>query len=274
MMNKNKSNRNSLMRYALLLPVAGLLIISGNVQAVISKVRTELTQNPTKQQVNETVSGIVVTSDDKPLMGANIIIKGTHNGTISDKEGRFSLPMEPGQQLHISYVGMKTVLITPKPNQKDLKVMMVDEPVYQEELVVVGYGEQKKLPAAAQKENSKEDPIFTVVEDMPSFPGGEQALMQYLAKNIKYPVIAQENGIEGRVIVAYIVGADGKITSPEIVRGVDPALDKEALRIVENMPVWKPGKQRGKAVAVRYVLPITFRLQGKGDGAATPATKK
>ncbi|MDO5571816.1 MAG: energy transducer TonB [Bacteroidales bacterium] len=103
--------------------------------------------------------------------------------------------------------------------------------------------------------------IFTVVEDAPQFPGGDAALIGFLGKSVKYPVIAQENGIQGRVIVSFVVERDGSITDAQIVRGVDPSLDKEALRVVNSMPKWTPGKQRGKPVRVKFTLPVQFRLQ-------------
>jgi len=103
--------------------------------------------------------------------------------------------------------------------------------------------------------------VFQVVETMPSFPGGDAALMKYLGDNVKYPVIAQENGIQGRVICQFVVNRDGSIVDVEVVRSVDPSLDKEAIRVIKSMPNWAPGKQRGKAVRVKYTLPVNFRLQ-------------
>ena len=100
-----------------------------------------------------------------------------------------------------------------------------------------------------------------VVEQMPEFPGGMAELMKFLSKNIKYPTIAQENGIQGRVIVQFVVNQDGSIVDPVVMRSVDPYLDKEALRVISSMPKWKPGMQRGKAVRVKYTVPVTFRLQ-------------
>lgn len=105
-----------------------------------------------------------------------------------------------------------------------------------------------------------DEEIFAVVEEMPSFPGGDAALMSYITKNIKYPSIATENGIQGRVICTFVINRDGKVTNAEVIRSVDPSLDKEALRVINNMPAWKPGKQRGKPVRVKYTLPIVFRL--------------
>lgn len=117
-------------------------------------------------------------------------------------------------------------------------------------------------PAPVEEEEEEAaQQIFTVVEEMPEFPGGNAELLKYLAKSIKYPVIAQENGIQGRVICAFVVNRDGGIVDAEVLRGVDPSLDKEALRVIMAMPKWKPGKQRGKPVRVKYTVPVTFRLQ-------------
>ena len=114
---------------------------------------------------------------------------------------------------------------------------------------------------AVEEEEVDEQEIFQVVEEMPEFPGGQQECMKWLAKNMKYPTISQENGVQGRVIVQFVVNKDGSIVEPVVVRGVDPYLDKEALRVVAMMPKWKPGKQRGKPVRVKYTVPVMFRLQ-------------
>lgn len=116
-------------------------------------------------------------------------------------------------------------------------------------------------PAVVVEEVVEEEQIFQVVEEMPSFPGGDAECMRFLNKNIKYPTIAQENGIQGRVILQFVVNKDGSIVDVVVVRSVDPYLDKEAVRVVNMMPKWKPGKQRGKPVRVKFTLPVTFRLQ-------------
>ena len=103
--------------------------------------------------------------------------------------------------------------------------------------------------------------IFTVVEQMPMYPGGDAALMGYLRDNIKYPTVAAENGVQGRVVVGFVVERDGSITDVNILRGVDPSLDREAMRVVKSMPRWNPGKQNGSAVRVKYQVPVSFRLQ-------------
>lgn len=109
--------------------------------------------------------------------------------------------------------------------------------------------------------HEEESKVFDVVEQMPSFPGGQGALLEYLASHVKYPVVAQENGVQGRVVVSFVVERDGSITDVRVVRSVDPSLDREAQRVVSSMPRWTPGKQNGSAVRVKYNVPVSFRLQ-------------
>ena len=119
------------------------------------------------------------------------------------------------------------------------------------------------VPESTTNEGSSEDDVvFVLVESMPEFPGGQQALFKYLSENVKYPVIAQENGIQGRVICQFVVNKDGSIDDIEVVRsGGDPSLDKEAVRLIRSMPKWKPGRHKGKAVRVKYAVPVNFKLQ-------------
>ena len=120
-------------------------------------------------------------------------------------------------------------------------------------------------PVAVQEEEEEEpeeQEIFQVVEQMPEYPdGGMAGLMKYLSGAIRYPAIAAENGVQGRVTVQFVVNRDGSIVDAQVLRGVDPYLDKEALRVINSMPKWKPGMQRGKPVRVRYTLPVAFKLQ-------------
>ena len=114
-------------------------------------------------------------------------------------------------------------------------------------------------PPAPKPEVSNK--VFDVVEEMPHFPGGPAALQAFLSSNTKYPVVAQENGVQGRVIVSFVVERDGSITDVRVVRSVDPSLDREASRVVRSMPRWSPGKQNGSTVRVKYTVPVVFRLQ-------------
>lgn len=112
-----------------------------------------------------------------------------------------------------------------------------------------------------EEETRDEGEIFMIVEEMPEFPGGTEALQRYLAQSVRFPVIAQENGIQGRVYIQFVINQNGEVTNATILRGVDPSLDREALRVVEAMPKWKPGKQRNRPVRVSYTVPINFVLQ-------------
>jgi len=120
---------------------------------------------------------------------------------------------------------------------------------------------EEYIPPAEEEEEVEEQQIFTVVESMPEFPGGMAALMKYLAENIKYPSLAKESGIQGRVFINFVVEPDGSISNVKVLRGIGGGCDEEAVRVVENMPKWKPGMQRGKPVRVSYNLPVKFTLQ-------------
>lgn len=157
----------------------------------------------------------------------------------------------------------------PPPKVVDMLVIVDDNTEIQDELEIEDTEATDKtaITAVMQVSNNKEEeekeetPVFFIVEEMPDFPGGQLALRKFIAQAIKYPVIAQENGIQGKVFVNFVVEKDGSVTKATIARGVDPSLDKEALRVVNSLPKWKPGKQGGKAVRVSYTVPINFVLQ-------------
>lgn len=121
---------------------------------------------------------------------------------------------------------------------------------------------QAELAAELHKEAEAEDPnkIYDKAEVMPEYPGGAAAFMRYLAQNVKYPTVAQENGTQGIVVVQFVVDADGSVTNAHVITSVDPYLDEEALRVIKSMPRWTPGKLNGKPVRVKYTTPIKFRL--------------
>ena len=112
-----------------------------------------------------------------------------------------------------------------------------------------------------EKPKEEETKVFDVVEQMPSFPGGDAELMKFLHDHMKYPAVAEENGIQGRVIATFVVERDGSISDVKVIKSVDPSLDKEAIRVLKSMPKWIPGKQNGSAVRVKYTVPVTFKLQ-------------
>ncbi len=149
----------------------------------------------------------------------------------------------------------------------ELKVVGNDKEVIKPSFVSVD--QDKPLPPPniplgtknVQVDEEVDQAIFEVVEEQPEFPGGMEALLKYLAKNINYPESAVDNGIQGKVMVRFVVERDGSVSAVETYKSVDPALDKEAVRVVKTLPKWKPGRQQGKAVRTRYIVPVVFRLQ-------------
>ena len=251
------------------------------------------------------VSGTVLAADTKiPVMGASVIIRGTTNGTLTDLDGKFTLTgLKKDDVIQDSFVGFQTRSVIVK-DESPLTILLNDAVQNLDEMVVVAMapnedgtttikaqmkdknGEKSYLEGKMastkkdgmtvnqvdwQKKASNSEPqekvIFQVVEEMPQFPGGMGEAMKFLAKNMKYPVAAQQAKIEGRVIVQFVVEKDGSVSDVKVMRGVNSEHDAEAIRVVSMMPKWIPGKQRGKAVAVKYTMPIMFRLQ-------TPASEK
>jgi protein TonB len=121
--------------------------------------------------------------------------------------------------------------------------------------------EVQDAPKVVQEEAEEKAEVFTYVEEMPSFPGGQEELLTFLAENIKYPEIAKRAGVEGKIFVSFVVAKSGKITDIQMVKGIGAGCDEEAIRVVRMMPEWKPGKQNGAPVNVRVSIPIVFKLQ-------------
>ena len=172
------------------------------------------------------------------------------------------------EEIDIQQTTQETPPPPPPPAVQEVEVLNVVEDDVETETIEINTEDEKDVevviapPVEAPVEEEEEEVIFMVVETMPEFPGGQQALFKYLGENVKYPVIAQENGIQGRVICQFVVTKDGSIVDVVVVRSSgEPSLDKEALRVINSMPKWKPGKQRGKPVRVKYTVPVNFRLQ-------------
>ena len=287
MMIKKKSNPWARLKYAYVLPLAAVAVAAfarpevSNELAEISNAKVnDLTSIVKAEEVKSVenssdekfkLSGTVVEAERKnvPVMGASVLIKGTTMGTLTDMDGKFTLPVKKGDVIQVSFVGYQTQSVVVK-DESPLTILMRDDVQPMEEMVVVAQTPKEEVKYTKVEVEETEEPqekvIFQVVEEMPEFPGGMSEAMKFLAKNIKYPVAAQQAKIEGRVIVQFVVERDGSISDIHTVRSVSPELDAEAIRVVSLMPKWKPGKQRGKAVAVKYTMPIMFRLQ-------TPAPK-
>ena len=297
MMIKKKSNPWARMKCLVALPLAAVAVaafarpeVSNELNEISSAKVNDLTSIVKAEEVKSVenssdekfkLSGQVMEySAKKPVPGASILVRGTTNGTLADIDGKFVIPVKKGDVLVVSYVGLQTQQV-PIDAPTNLVVWMKEDVQTMEEMVVVGMASDgvgapsvdpnKKVAAVVDVPKVEEEPqekvIFQVVEEMPQFPGGMGEAMKFLAKNIKYPVSAQQAKIEGRVVVQFVVERDGSISDIHTVRSVSPELDAEAVRVVSLMPKWIPGKQRGKAVAVKYTMPIMFRLQ-------TPAPKK
>ena len=260
---------------------------TGNRIAAVKEQTTTVVAGTEKALAEIKVKGVILNAETgKPMPGASIIIKGTSIGTLSDKEGVFSISAEEGSVLGVSYVGRRFQELTVSKNMKgkELVIALERKNVNVGEVVVVGYGEPKVMEVsnvkaqegtvAASKASKTSDngDIFVVVEDMPSYPGGMEECMRFLARNLKYPVEAQKAGTQGRVILSFIVNKDGSISNVEVMRSVSKELDAEAVRVVQSMPKWKPGKQRGQAVDVRFTMPVTFHLQGKDKASESEQT--
>lgn len=236
MMNKKRSPGIVRTKYLIFIPLVGILMLLSNIEAV-ARLTVRLANEATVSNAVVTATGILVDETGQPLIGASVVVKGGKERTITDKKGAFSLEVPANAILRCSYQGreFQEVLAADMTNNTHLSL--------------------------SSKSREMNEQVFTVVEKMPSFPGGDAELLKYIATNIKYPKESQDNGEQGRVICSFIVGRDGSVNNPEVLRGVTPLLNEEAVRVINTMPRWNPGMQRGKAVAVKYTVPITFRLK-------------
>mgnify|MGYP000069189362 FL=1 len=242
MMNKKRSPGIVRTKYLIFIPLGGILMLLSNIEAV-ARLTVRLANEATVSNAMVTATGILVDETGQPLIGASVVVKGGKERTITDKKGAFSLEVPANAILRCSYQGRESqeVLAADMTNNTHLSL--------------------------SSKSREMNEQVFTVVEKMPSFPGGDAELLKYIATNIKYPKESQDNGEQGRVICSFIVGRDGSVNNPEVLRGVTPLLNEEAVRVINTMPRWNPGMQRGKAVAVKYTVPITFRLKSPVEEA-------
>ena len=155
----------------------------------------------------------------------------------------------------------------PKPQVTQIEIVDNEEEIEEEIEINAEVSQDEVLeeydftPPEIEEEEIVEAEIFKVVEEMPEFPGGAAKMMEFIQKNIKYPMMARESDIQGRVFVNFVVEPDGTITNVTVMRGIGGGCDEEALRVVQSMPNWKPGKQRGSAVRCSFTVPIIFKLQ-------------
>ena len=242
MMNKKRSPGIVRTKYLIFIPLVGILMLLSNIEAV-ARLTVRLANEATVSNAMVTATGILVDETGQPLIGASVVVKGGKERTITDRKGAFSLEVPANAILRCSYQGRESqeVLAADMTNNTHLSL--------------------------SSKSREMNEQVFTVVEKMPSFPGGDAELLKYIATNIKYPKESQDNGEQGRVICSFIVGRDGSVNNPEVLRGVTPLLNEEAVRVINTMPRWNPGMQRGRGVAVKYTVPITFRLKSPVEEA-------
>ena len=295
MMNKKRTREIGRTKYLMFLPLAALLMIISNIEAVarttkevardvIEAVEDNLTSEPTApdmevatetapletpapQQDKDklvTYKGVVVDKDGKAVEGAEFFVDGDYKlpqgqSYVTGKNGNFSFK---------AFENAKMIVIW----KKDGKMMGVPATVNKENnsnMKIVMDREWQNPPA-----DDPDNPVFEVVETMPEYPnGGMPGMMEFLSKNIRYPVNAQKNGTQGRVTVQFIVNTDGSISNIGILRRVDPELDGEAVRVISAMPKWKPGMQKGKPVRVKYTVPVMFRLNDEKKEEFKPVPK-
>lgn len=168
------------------------------------------------------------------------------------------IPPPPVQQT-IKFTPPKVVkdeeVVEPPPTQEEVKDVQVATVTQEGSKDVIDVPDN---PVVGDPDDGK---VFTVVEEMPTFPGGDEKLFEYIQKNIKYPAIARENGISGRVYLTFVVDKEGRIKDVRLLRGIGGGCDEEAMRVVRSMPDWKPGRQNGRSVQVQYNLPVNFTLR-------------
>lgn len=275
MMNKRRTRAIGRTKYLMFLPLAALLMIVSNIEAVAratQKITTEVIEAVTPAETPDvqpqpenivplpqqeksdkvTYKGKIVDEAGNPLGDVKIIIDPKYQSmttsTVNDK-GEFRVETSSKADILFEYTGKDGKTLAWMCRTTELAKMDPDNMVI------------KLIPVKIIKPNVTDADVYEVVENMPEFPdGGMPGLMKYLSANIRYPEAAHKAGTQGRVTVQFVVGKDGSIGDVSILRGVDPALDAEAIRVISGMPKWKPGTQKGEPVNVRYTVPVMFRL--------------
>lgn len=249
MMNKKRTKRLGRTKYALFIPLIALLLLFSNVEAV-ARMTGSLTSQASPD-VQKSYTGVVTDEQGKPLQGA-VVVSALHNatpGVLTDANGKFTIQAAADDILIVTCANKKAQRISLKNVEEHLTIQMKAEK---------GESTVNALPEVVEDE--EEEPLFMVVEEMPSYPGGMKNLMDFLGSNIKYPKQAVKDRIEGRVIAQFTVRKDGTISDIVIVRSISPELDAETIRVLKLMDKWEPGVQRGKKVNVKFTIPVTFRL--------------
>ncbi len=220
-----------------------------------------------------TLKGVIHTPSGTPVVGANVIVGQTGKGIMTDEEGHFILKnVDPGSILSITSVGYNSLTIRVPEERDRINIVLYPKPQTLKLLRVTGYTKDtftlpppppSPSPLQASDRSKNGNAVFQFVEQMPVFPGGQDALLRYLVSNIKYPKAAKKAGVQGTVVVQFVIEKDGAVSHVKTVgKQKSKGLEEEAIRIVKNMPRWHAGIQNGKKVRVEYALPIRFKLYG------------
>ena len=269
MMIRKKSNPWARAKYLYVLPLAAVTVAAfarpeiskpldeissvkvNDLSAVLETYADKNVSNPAEKTK---LKMKVVDEKGKPIIAATVLVANTTNGTITDESGNFTLEVGTDQSIQVAYIGMSTVTMSVKDCLKKADQTIV--------LTESDTKKDVKVVAPALQAVTSDGQTFSVVEQMPEYPGGMRAGLEFMARNLRYPAKAQEAGKQGRVIVQFVVRKDGSLSDFKVLRPVDPWLDAEAIRVISTMPKWKPGMQDGKPVSVKFTLPVTFMLEG------------
>lgn len=269
MMIRKKSNPWARAKYLYVLPLAAVTVAAfarpeiskpldeissvkvNDLSAVLETYADKNVSNPAEKTK---LKMKVVDEEGKPIIAATVLVANTTNGTLTDENGNFTLEVGTDQSIQVAYIGMSTVTMSVKDCLKKADQTIV--------LTESDTKKDVKVVASAPQAVTSDDQTFSVVEQMPEYPGGMRAGLEFMARNLRYPTKAREAGKQGRVIVQFVVRKDGSLSDFKVLRPVDPWLDAEAIRVISTMPKWKPGMQDGKPVSVKFTLPVTFMLEG------------
>lgn len=272
MMIRKKSNPWARAKYLYVLPLAAVTVAAfarpeiskpldeissvkvNDLSAVLETYADKNVSNPAEKTK---LKMKVVDEEGKPIIAATVLVANTTNGTLTDENGNFTLEVGSDQSIQVAYIGMSTVTMSVKDCLKKA-----------DQIIVLTESDTKKyvkVVASAPQTVVSDDQTFSVVEQMPEYPGGMRAGLEFMARNLRYPTKAREAGKQGRVIVQFVVRKDGSLSDFKVLCPVDPWLDAEAIRVISTMPKWKPGMQDGKPVSVKFTLPVTFMLEGTNN---------
>lgn len=272
MMIRKKSNPWARAKYLYVLPLAAVTVAAfarpeiskpldeissvkvNDLSAVLETYADKNVSNPAEKTK---LKMKVVDEKGEPIIAATVLVVNTTNGTITDESGNFTLEVGSDQSIQVAYIGMSTVTMSVKDCLKKADQTIV--------LTESDTKKDVKVVASAPQAVTSDDQTFSVVEQMPEYPGGMRAGLEFMACNLRYPTKAREAGKQGRVIVQFVVRIDGSLSDFKVLRPVDPWLDAEAIRVISTMPKWKPGMQDGKPVSVKFTLPVTFMLEGANN---------